>query len=680
MLPRRDSQDDEEDDFTRVPVQTFTYNQDEPVNKQTVTQSLSAVKGDGHTNDRPIDMEETRVSNKTTAATLDMEETKVSNKTVAAPIDMDMTRASNKTVAAPIDMDMTRASNKTVAAPMDMEMTRASIKTVTTPFDIEETRVSNKTVAATFDMEMTRANNKTVSVASKDVEDPKSNDNNFKQDLKTSALQNAIEAAQSSHGFSPEPTMVVGGMMHQGLNNMHTEDITNFMPVGESTRAINFHVPNPVPKTAGIFDDGDEITNFIPGGESTRAIPKLPGPNNFDFGDDVTSFVPGGESTRAVPRLPAVQNFDLGDVTSFIPGGESTRAVPRLAVARSFDVGDDVTSFIPKGTSTQMIDFRIPPPQAAKINEMPKSPDFGDITSFAPRIESTRAINFPIPISGKNDIGDINELNLSPIGKGIQEIESVEINVPQADIENESKNCEEKEKEVIAQEDDEVTFKQEEQQPMKNISEHANEPSLQKIAPEELDDTLEKNDDNNDPTIYINEQENKKENESNEIIEIADEKIEIEENKEDQVRDINERDNKDENIASPEEINDHAVDDAIESKVPENNKIGNKQNGENMETNDKTDNVNSLKRPSDVNNIADQESPVKIQKTENLKEDDCTDHKEIEKPKQDVVKARKSTKVRKSELPREIRKSMLFTEEMDIFQDLKCWLDQTVSF
>ncbi len=860
MLPRRESQDDEEDDFTRVPVQTFTYNQDEPVNKQKVTQTISAGNGaeptkaglvdmdmtraSNKTVAAPIDMDMTKVSNKTVAAPIDMDMTKVSNKTVAAPMDMDMTRASNKTlaapmdmdmtrasnktvaapmdmdmtrasnktvaapldmdmtrasnetvaapididmtrasnktIAAPMDMDMTRASNKTVAAPMDMDMTRASNKTVAAPLDMEETKVSNKTVAATIDMEMTRANNKTVSSAFKDIEVPKSYDKNLEQDPKAAVSKTtlAIEPAQSLQGFSPEPTMVVGGMMHQGLNNMHTEDITNFMPVGESTRAFHFQVHNPVPRTAGIFEDGDDITNFLPGGESTRAVPKLPGPNKFDFGDDdvtsfvpggestraiprlpavqnfdlgdvtnfvpggestralpklpvvqnfdfedVTSFVPGGESTRAVPRLPAVQNFDLGDVTSFVPGGESTRAVPRLPATRSLELGDDVTSFIPKGTSTQMIDFRIPPPQAAKVNEMPKSPDFGDITSFAPRIESTRAIKFPIPMPGKNDVEGIDDLNLSPIGKGIPEVESCKTDVPQEDVE---KKSEKEEEPLNAQEDDEVTFEQKELQPMKNISEQPNEPSLQKTATEEFDDTFEKNDHNNDSTLPIDEQDNEireKENMPDEIIVKAGEHIESIENNEDQVREIiepeieqqlvnNEAVN-DEKFALTDQINDNAIDD--ESKIPENNDNESK-------TNARQDNVNSLKRPSDLDdNNVDQGSSVKIQKTENLYKDnefveqkdiekpnqenlnkynenienkdiekpkqdnhdediENIKHKEIEKPKQEVVKTRKSTKVRKSELPREIRKSMLFAEEMDIFQDLKWWLDQTVSF
>ena len=265
----------------RIPVQTFRYNTEEPVNyhpdfntalpKSTKAEAankleeMQITKASKNTIAAPLDMDMTRASNKIIAAPLDMDMTRASNKTVAATLDMEMTSASNKTVAASLDMEMTRASNKTVAAPLDMEMTRAFNKIVAAPLDMEMTRASSKTVAAPLDMEMTRASNKTVA-GPLDIEPTRAP---FKMltDVQTAEPCNQVEAgiAVSKENnldvepsglarYSPEPTCVVGGMMQaQQFNYQHgkqgaaapndfleSEDVTSFMPQGESTRAFNF--------------------------------------------------------------------------------------------------------------------------------------------------------------------------------------------------------------------------------------------------------------------------------------------------------------------------------------------------------------------------------------------------------------------------------------------------------
>merc|ERR1719270_527142 len=149
---------------------------------------------------------------------------------------------------------------------------------------------------------------------------------------------------------SPEMTRMLGGMPVKPKTKagIWDGDVTSFMPVGESTRALKFRVPPP--------------STFSP-----SCSPPAKASHGAGEVGDLTSFAPGEEyeSTRKLPTRPALVKphrqelpsplasialKEVGDLTTFSPMEEyeSTRKLPKApTIVRSASVStvdEEVTS------------------------------------------------------------------------------------------------------------------------------------------------------------------------------------------------------------------------------------------------------------------------------------------------------------------------------------------------
>lgn len=164
---------------------------------------------------------------------------------------------------------------------------------------------------------------------------------------------------------SPDRTEMVG-MMPNFNQSVWDGDVTCFLPRGESTRAINFPIPALSKKKAS------------PCQESSPLVPLTTQKSTALETGDITSFFPGGESTRAINfPIPAPSYKPLALVSgTFLP-------------VVSQDAHQETVS---KGNS----------PLVSQVLRKSSVLEVGDITSFFPPGESTRAVNFHIPpVSGK---------------------------------------------------------------------------------------------------------------------------------------------------------------------------------------------------------------------------------------------------------------------------------------
>merc|ERR1719264_2027523 len=139
---------------------------------------------------------------------------------------------------------------------------------------------------------------------------------------------------------SPEMTRMLSGMPGKPKSKAGIWDgeVTSFMPVGESTRAIKIRLPpvsstispacSPVAKPGGKMEVGD-LTSFAPGEEyeSTRKLParssQLPRQEFESLGARPKSSL----KSPSVSPLPSVAPQQVGDLTTFSPmeDYESTR-------------------------------------------------------------------------------------------------------------------------------------------------------------------------------------------------------------------------------------------------------------------------------------------------------------------------------------------------------------------
>merc|ERR1719264_1519955 len=139
---------------------------------------------------------------------------------------------------------------------------------------------------------------------------------------------------------SPEMTRMLSGMPGKPKSKAGIWDgeVTSFMPVGESTRAIKIRLPpvastispacSPVSKPGGKMEVGD-LTSFAPGEEyeSTRKLParssQLPRQEFASLGARPKSSL----KSPSVSPLPSVAPQQVGDLTTFSPmeDYESTR-------------------------------------------------------------------------------------------------------------------------------------------------------------------------------------------------------------------------------------------------------------------------------------------------------------------------------------------------------------------
>merc|ERR1719318_1985467 len=153
-----------------------------------------------------------------------------------------------------------------------------------------------------------------------------------------------------------------------------------------------------------------------PSPDRTEMVGMMPKFNESVWDGDVTSFFPRGESTRAINfPIPAVCKKKT--LTQ-----DNSPLIPQISKkSASLEVGD-VTSFFPGGESTRAINFPIPPINSKAVESLPqvteiqspnkcqeRSPlipqvmkktavlELGEVTSFFPPGESTRAVNIPIP-------------------------------------------------------------------------------------------------------------------------------------------------------------------------------------------------------------------------------------------------------------------------------------------
>merc|ERR550532_3513471 len=142
---------------------------------------------------------------------------------------------------------------------------------------------------------------------------------------------------------SPEMTRMLSGMPGKPKSKAGIWDgeVTSFMPVGESTRAIKIRLPpvastispacSPVSKPVGKMEVGD-LTSFAPGEEyeSTRKLParssQLPRQEFASLGARPKSSL----KSPSVSPLPSVAPQQVGDLTTFSPmeDYESTRKLP----------------------------------------------------------------------------------------------------------------------------------------------------------------------------------------------------------------------------------------------------------------------------------------------------------------------------------------------------------------
>merc|ERR1712012_1297140 len=149
---------------------------------------------------------------------------------------------------------------------------------------------------------------------------------------------------------SPEMTRMLGGMSVKPKTKagIWDGDVTSFMPVGESTRALKFRVPppstfspncSPLAKAPHATGEVGDLTSFAPGGEyeSTRKLPTRPAPVK-----PLRQELPSPLASTALK--------EVGDLTTFSPMEEyeSTRKLPKapanLRSASVSTVDEEVTS------------------------------------------------------------------------------------------------------------------------------------------------------------------------------------------------------------------------------------------------------------------------------------------------------------------------------------------------
>ena len=409
LLPHRSStEDDEEEDMTRVPVQTINYNPEEPVARH-IGQAHSVEESVGKHHRQPqsaipwqnnnMEMTEAGVE----AHEMDisgakderpgMDVSRANGQTIMQPSEMDMTRATSKTIMQPSAMDMTRATSKTIIQPIEIDITKATSKTIIQPTEMEITTMgSSKTIMQAPEMDITRATSKTIVQPSEmDITAACKTSGQSDMDMNATA-ENADRSPQPvahtdtlreklemdrllrekfpSPAASPDPTTTLG-LMPRSSKPLHiNDDVTSFVPRGESTRRFNFgaNLEPPRPPLVRQFSESPEPTTII--GSMQRKEMCL-------IHDDVTSFVPTGESTRMInfkvvapegasetglDRKPAPTTVAAAKLANALASPEPTSNFAMIPKYSNLSVnfgGDDLTSFAPRGESTRKIDFSV---------------------------------------------------------------------------------------------------------------------------------------------------------------------------------------------------------------------------------------------------------------------------------------------------------------------------------
>merc|ERR1719206_125477 len=289
----------------------------------------------------------------------------------------------NRTSMAHDAMEMTRTNSDRLGQghSLQQEHDRASSRskvdrTVMTQENMEMTRVPPKVIVSNHqdDMEMTRAQMEGVIEVSpgepspqEDVVAVQSEESGWETmhspvisvspilpdlPVKTITQGDLLRENFPSPAASPsqEMTRMLGGMPVKPKTKagIWDGDVTSFMPVGESTRALKFRVPppssfshncSPLAKASHAAGEVSDLTSFAPGEEyeSTRKLP-----------------------TRSAPVKPLRQELpsplastalkEVGDLTTFSPMEEyeSTRKLPKApTISRSAcvsTVDEEVTS------------------------------------------------------------------------------------------------------------------------------------------------------------------------------------------------------------------------------------------------------------------------------------------------------------------------------------------------
>ena len=310
----------------------------------------------------------------------DMEMTKAGgrnngNRTTMIQDNMEMTKVGggyieNRTSTARDAMEMTRTNSdrpgqgRSLPQEHDMASSRSKVdRTVMTQENMEMTRIPPKLIVTNHqdDMEMTRAQMEGVIDVSPCV--PSSQDDVAVQGeesgwetmhspvisvspilpelpVKTKTQGDLLRENFPSPAASPSPEMtrMLGGMPVKPKTKagIWDGDVTSFMPVGESTRALKFRVPppstfspncSPLAKTSHATGEVGDLTSFAPGEEyeSTRKLPTRPAPvkplrqelpsplasTALKEVGDLTTFSPMEEyeSTRKLPKAPTISRF-----------------------------------------------------------------------------------------------------------------------------------------------------------------------------------------------------------------------------------------------------------------------------------------------------------------------------------------------------------------------------------
>merc|ERR1719422_106906 len=315
----------------------------------------------------------------------------IGNRTTNIQDNMEMTKIvggfiRNNTSVAHDAMEMTRTNSDrqgedhSLPQKHDMEMTRAGARskvdrTAMTQENMEMTRIPPKLIVTNHqdDMELTRAQMEGVIdvspslPSSQDVVAVQGEESGWETmhspvisvspvlpdlPVKTKTQGDLLRENFPSPAASPSPEMtrVLGGMPVKPKTKagIWDGDVTSFMPVGESTRALKFRVPppssfspncSPLAKASHAAGEVGDLTSFAPGEEyeSTRKLPTRPDPVK-----PLTQELPSPLASTALK--------EVGDLTTFSPMEEyeSTRKLPKAPTISRFasvsTVDEEVTS------------------------------------------------------------------------------------------------------------------------------------------------------------------------------------------------------------------------------------------------------------------------------------------------------------------------------------------------
>merc|ERR1719357_912143 len=429
VLPRRESEEDEEEDFTRAPEQVFSYDPSQvisstapPPKAQPLARASSILKKSNIESDGP------------TPSNIEDEETSMRDKTILGE-DMEMTTAFCENIRAETELSEEVLRDEVAGAPVEqpkVEQRRSGIVTTNEEEDIaqgdlhtqgqtsqrgrspEKTRPCNKTSIQDEDMEMTRAGVKNQVDSTRLTQDNMDLTKMvpFNRQGPTSVEQDEMEmtkAGSRNNGNrttmiqdNMEMTKVGGGPIENRTSNTYDAmemTRTNSDRLGQGHSRPQEHDMEMT--RAGAKSKVDRTAMTQDNMEITRVPPKLIVTNHQDDIEMTRAQMEGVVDVS--PSVPSTQD-DAGVVQGEESGWETMHS-PVISVS-------PILTDLPVKTKTQgdLLRENFPSPAASPSPEMtrmlggmPVKPKTkagiwdGDVTSFMPVGESTRALKFRVP-------------------------------------------------------------------------------------------------------------------------------------------------------------------------------------------------------------------------------------------------------------------------------------------